>query len=124
VQHVGAAAALERVVAAVAGETVGAAGALHHVVAVAPEQPVDAVVADERIGVLRAGEILDRRQHVALGRAAEADSGGEVDGHADGGILVDRLVAEAPAAVKIIGAKFRGPVHRALRPEAATLPQA
>ena len=84
VHEVAAAAALQQVVAAAAGQRVAAGRALEH---------VDAAVTGQGVGRGGAGEIFDADEFVAFGVAAVGGTGIERDADAGGGPGIVRCVA-------------------------------
>src|SRR4029453_9718926 len=103
VERIGAAAALEPVVAAVAIERIGAAAALEGVVVLEPGQHVVAGIADEQIRIRRTGQVLDADQRVALRGAAKPLVGFQADHDGLCGITVIRGIGSR-AAIERIGA--------------------
>ena len=102
---VGAATALERVVAVVAIQLVGAPGAGQRVVTGLPGEKVAGVVAQENIVVSRTVQVFEIAENVALGGAVEAETSGEADDYADQGVDVAGGVVAGQAAVHRIGAE-------------------
>src|SRR5262249_46223293 len=84
-------------------EVITAAFGVDHVVAVAAEEGVGLRVADQRVAVLRAPDVLNIDQRVALGVAEAAGSAGQVHVHARGG---RGIVGRVPpcTAVEAVGA--------------------
>ena len=89
--------------AVAAVEMITAAFGVDHVVAVAAEERVGLGIADQRVGVLSAADVLNIDQRVALGVAAAACSARQVHVHACGGKgIVGRV--HPGAAVEVVGA--------------------
>lgn len=100
-------AALEPVVAQPAAQHVVAAAAQQQIVAGAAEQVVGGVVSGQDVVVVRAAQVLDVEQRVALGLAAEARAAGEADVHAHARGVIEGGV-RARAAVDVVGAVAAG----------------
>ena len=111
-QDVGAAATVERVVAAIAGQPVLAAAAIDGVAPVGALDAVGAAIADQLVGEVRAGDVLDRDQLVEIA-AALRDALRQVD-------VGD--VADRPAAM--LDAVASGPARMVERLVTTRMPRA
>src|SRR5262249_8825838 len=89
-------AVVRRIDAGAAIEDVGAAAALQHIVTVVPNELIAPIIAGEGIAVVRAVDVLQIDEQVALGSAAKAEPRFQIHGDGRGGIDVARWSRPVP----------------------------